>query len=194
VNRALSRGHYKLAFIVIQEQMTFGHSIRTELAPTKAGESVISLHTFMNEAGTLLAYRGIRFRGNPVSPNGRYIFRREPGQATVGPIGPLEEAYFEPDPIAVRALSEMARSLMASGTKVIYIQLPVYRPLYEANQSSFEQYTKQIRMDLPPAPFVDFDDVRYKSISSDPNNFANPKHLNPTGAAKIQKVLEPMIP
>ena len=173
--------------------MTSGHDIRPELGQTRAGESLISIHAFINEAGTLLATQGIKLRSNPVLPNGQFIFRRQRGQVP-DPIGPLEASYFQPDHIAVHALSEMVQSLMASGTKVIYVQLPVYRPFYENNQINFEQYSKEIRLQLPPAPFLDFDEARYKAISSDLDNFANPKHLNPTGAAKVEQVLEDMLP
>jgi len=194
VDRALSRGHYKLAFVVIQEQMTLGHELRAELAETRPGESAISIHAFINEAGTLLASRGVMLRRNPVSPNGQYIFARERGQIGVGPIGPLGAAYFQPDPVAVRDLSDMVRSLMASGTKVVYVQLPVYRGLYESNRSDFERYTALMRSELPAAPFVDFDDPRYEAISGDPDNFSNAKHLNQVGARKVEQALDRAIP
>jgi hypothetical protein len=88
----------------------------------------------------------------------------------------------------------MVRSLLASGTQVIYVQLPVYRLLYENNQPNFEQYTHQIRSQLPCAPFVDFDDGFYKAISSDPDNFSSSTHLNQIGAAKVEQALEDAIP
>ena len=88
----------------------------------------------------------------------------------------------------------MVQAVRDRGARIVYVVPPLYEPLYEVNRASYAAYLDTIRRALPPAPVIDFDGPEYASLRSDPDNFRDCFHLNPTGAATFTALLEKLVP
>jgi len=105
----------------------------------------------------------------------------------------LDPSYFQLDPIAVEAYRSMVESLRNNGASIVYVYMPIYRPLYDLNKTSYTTYLETMRRNLPPAPLVDFNGPEYTSQTSDRSNFFDCFHMRPRGAEAFVPLLTKLV-
>jgi hypothetical protein len=190
VSQALERGHFKLAIFVLVSSMTSSHELKDGLDTVKTSEAIGSIHVLVHEVAYALKAMHVPFEKSDAAPNGTAVFEGH-GEIDVHALPP---SNFAIDPVALEDFRSMVQAVRDRGARIVYVVPPLYEPLYEVNRASYAAYLDTIRRALPPAPVIDFDGPEYASLRSDPDNFRDCFHLNPTGAAAFTALLEKLVP
>ncbi|MGC1294606.1 MAG: hypothetical protein WA869_06160 [Alloacidobacterium sp.] len=191
VNQALSRGHFKLAVIILNPNMTSSHDVKEGLDNVRVTEAIGSFHLFVHEAAIVLLAAHVRFRKSNAAPDGQDIFTNSKDLSIPKSSG--DEA-FPIDPVALEQYRGMVQSLRNNGAAIVYVVSPTYEPCYRLAKTRLLAYIQTIRPLLPPAPVIDLDSPEYSPLRSDPENYFDCYHLEPQGTVKVVALLDTLVP
>jgi hypothetical protein len=190
VNRALGKGHFKLAIFTLGPPMTAQHSFMDGLDTVKTSEAIWSIHAFANETADILAPLHLQSHRSNTFPDGTIpIVARRGIYVRV-----LDASYFHFDPTALDDYRGMVQDLRDRGSTVVYLIPPIYRQLYDLNKASYEIYKRTLLQQLPRGSVIDFNASEYATLTSDPNNYFDCFHLTSKGAATFSTLLGKLVP
>lgn len=102
----------------------------------------------------------------------------------------LSPNLFKTDPQAITDYRSLIEALQVHGVKVVYVMPPMYQPLYDANRATLQRFLESMKIELPPAPLIDFTEPEYATYNSNPSNFSDGLHMSPQGATEISRILD----
>jgi hypothetical protein len=182
VEQALPTGHFRIALCALSPFLVGSHALKEGLGQVRRREVVGSINSFGEEGAKALA--ALHLQKNTFFPDGsRELF-------VPTRIEDLPANFFQIDPQAVADYRSLIQNLQARGITIVYILPPLYKPLYDANRSKFEQFLQQMQVELPRAPLIDFTAPEFDVYNSDIQNFSDGMHMSPNGAVKISKILD----
>jgi hypothetical protein len=85
-------------------------------------------------------------------------------------------------------------ALSSQGAVVVYVVPPVYGPTYQQNAGSYQLWLKTVLASIPQAPVINLNAPDYAAVTSDPDNYVDPVHLQPHGAAEVADLLIKFVP
>ncbi len=181
VERALQRGHFKLALVGIFPRITGSHELQDGLDQVNRAEALGSLAAFNIEAEML--FNNLRHRTPTFYPDGSHEM------PSTKPEPPTAKMNMKQDPEAIGDYRALVRELQAHGVQVIYVTYPVYTPAYDFNRDALLAYRKHFPATLPPAPIIDLNEPQYKAFRDDPGNYIDEIHLSRSGADKLTDII-----
>jgi hypothetical protein len=169
VDDALPRAHFRYAVCVISPYLFGSHALNEgSLTPSRIN-ALGSLNLFREEAA-MLADR-LRHRPAPFWPDGG---RPMPPSHNEG--DPFLDYSFDYDPVALQAFADLLNELRARGTKIIFVDTPIYGPPYRKHQAQFERFYNEFSLRRPGEPMITFDGPRYASIVENPADWVDAPH------------------
>ena len=190
VDRALDKGHFKMAVFILEPSMTANHDINEGVAATKNVEAFGSFHLFAHEAAFALHAAHIKFNKSDSSPNGKLVLN----YAKRIQAAKLGAGQFNIDREGLNDYRDLIESLQAKGATIVYVAPPVYEPQYKLNEAAYKTYLDTIRMYLPPGPIINLNGPEYTAFRSNPDNYIDCWHLEPQGASTVAALLEKLVP
>jgi hypothetical protein len=190
VDRALDKGHFKMAVFILEPSMTANHDINEGVAATKNVEAFGSFHLFAHEAAFALHAAHIKFNKSDSSPNGKLVLN----YAKRIQAAKLGAGQFNIDREGLNDYRDLIESLQAKGATIVYVAPPVYEPQYKLNEAAYKTYLDTIRMYLPPGPIINMNGPEYTAFRSNPDNYIDCWHLEPQGASTVAALLEKLVP
>ena len=190
VDRALDKGHFKMAVFILEPSMTANHDINEGVAATKNVEAFGSFHLFAHEAAFALHAAHIKFNKSDSSPNGKLVLN----YAKRIQAAKLGAGQFNIDREGLNHYRDLIESLQAKGATIVYVAPPVYEPQYKLNEAAYKTYLDTIRMYLPPGPIINLNGPEYTAFRSNPDNYIDCWHLEPQGASTVAALLEKLVP
>lgn len=190
VDQAMPNGHFKLALCILYPTMTSNHQMNDGLDAVSTAEAFGSIHLYVHEANQILAALHL--------PTGR--LSAPDGATPLKPVPPsfdtiqFDPSYFNLDPVAVSAYSQMVRDLSTRGARIVYIIPPLFQPCLTLNEKALADYKQSMRRLLPPAPLVDFNGPEFKPFRIDESNYLDCFHVSASGAEKIDTYLAQQVP
>jgi hypothetical protein len=183
VEKALERGHFKIALVAIARGVTDRSDLQDGLDQVDPHEALGSFYFYikvLDRLHDLLSHRRSDFY-----PDGSWEFP----QHKMPPIDP--NAHYTPtklDPKAVEDYQIMIRELMAHGTRIVYVVSPHYGPS-DGSKEILSQYTKDMLAILPPAPVIDLTEDRYAALNDNPDLMIDADHLSDAGVPIYSKLV-----
>jgi len=180
VDRALPRGHFRIALIVLAPGMTTSHAYHQGMEQTKITESLGSVGSYFQAALAIAKAHHLSDSSKLDSyPDGSHAMRNPKGFEIKA------AAKLEMDPIATHDLQNMVAELQRNNVQLIYIIPPVYQPFFAINEAVYRSAFNSMKELVPPAPCIDFsgpDDIGFRS---DAANFIDDFHLTAGGAHRL---------
>jgi hypothetical protein len=102
--------------------------------------------------------------------------------ATTGIADPYLAYSFRYDPIALEAFRQMLEELRARGARIIFLETPVYEPIYQKHKARFDQFYAAFPLRHADEPLIDFNAPEYARFRSDAGRWVDPPHLNGASA------------
>jgi len=178
VDEALRRGRFRYAICVINPYMVASHVFNEGSGVPPTREALGSVNLLREEF--YRSYRRLRHQPSPFTPDG--------GQAMPPPKGevdPYASYTFAYDPIALEALRQTLDELRRTGTRLIFLETPVYEPVYEKHRAQFDSFYASFPLRHADEPLIDFNAPQYVAFRSERSRWVDPPHLNDASAAQI---------
>lgn len=177
VDDALQRGQYRYAIFVINPYVMQFHEIHEGSGTPPKWEALGSVNVLREEF--YLALQRLRHSTSAFSPDGgQAILNAHSGAAAMG-IGGWTFVY---DPIALQAAREMIDELRARGVRMIFMETPVYEPVYEEHRAQFDHFYAAFPLRKPGEPLIDFNAPQYAAFRADASHWVDAPHLNDVSA------------
>ncbi len=178
VDEALRRGTFRYAICVINPYMLQSHEFNEGSGVPPRREALGSVNLLREEFYHLLRLR--HGGGSPFTPDGGQAMPR-----TTGIVDPYLTYTFRYDPIALEAFRQMLDELRARGTKIIFLQTPVYEPIYQKHKAQFDRFYGAFPLRHADEPLIDFNAPQYAGFRDDAGRWVDPPHLNGESAERM---------
>lgn len=182
VEKALEKGHFKVALVGLGDTITSSHALRDgldEVSPHEALGSVYSYIMMLDALRERLTHSD-RFR-----PDGSHEIPHHQPE----PIDPTLPHLVKPqDPKALEDYRTMIEELQARGTIVIYVFSPQYAMDLDGSKEQQREILENFLNELPPAPLIDFSAEQYAALRNNPDNFTDTSHLSAPGSVIFSKI------
>jgi hypothetical protein len=180
VDDALPHAHFRYAICVISPYLFATHALNEgSLTPSKAS-ALGSLNLFREE-GAMLARR-LRHHPPAFWPDGG-----EPMPPSRKMEDPFISYSWQYDPVTLKALSDLLDELRARGVRIIFVETPIYGPLYRKHQAQFEQFYNAFPLRKPDEPLITFDGPEYNSIAENPVNWVDAPHTTDMASEQLSR-------
>lgn len=186
VDEALAKGQFRYAICLINPYMLQSHEFHEGGGESPRREALGSVNLLREEFyGELRRTRGTP---SPYWPDGGSAM-----PATTGIVDPFLSYTFQYDPIALRAFQQMLDELRSKGTRIIFLETPVYEPVYEKHRAEFDRFYASFPLRREDEPLIDFNLPKYAEFRSDPSRWVDPPHLNDASAVLASEELNKAI-
>ena len=182
VDEALRRGRFRYAICVINPYMLQSHEFNEGSGVPPRQEALGSVNLVREEF--YRSYRKWRGLPSPFTPDGGQAM-----PATTGIVDPYMTYTFAYDPIALEAFRQTLDELRSRGTRLIFLQTPVYEPIYQKHKAQFDRFYGSFTLRHADEPLIDFNAPQYAAFRSDPGRWVDPPHLNDASAVEISAEL-----
>ncbi len=178
VDEALRRGRFRYAICVITPYMLATHEFNEGSGVPPRREALGSVNLLREE------FYGFsrKLRGRPAlfSPDGGQVM--PPSKGEVDPYLTYTFAY---DPIALEAFRQMLDELRARGTRVIFVETPVFEPVYQRHKAQFDRFYATFPLRHADEALIDFNAPEYAAFRSERGRWVDPPHLNGESAEQV---------
>lgn len=175
--------HFRVALCAISPYIVNGHDLSHGLGQVTRMEPLGSIDSLAEELAKVLTE--LHLRPQTYFADGSHRF---PEKQHLDP-QVMDTSYFQIDPASLAAYRSLILDLQARGARIIYVEPPMYLPVY-GNFTQFQQTIDSILAALPPGPTINFIAPEYSAFNSDPKNFTDGLHLSPEGATRISTMLD----
>jgi len=190
VDDALRSGRYRFAIFVINPYIMQFHDFHEGIGSRTSHrwEALGSVNVLREEF--YLAAGHLHHETSPFFPDGgqSMLYADPPGR----PKG-ITDWTFAYDPIALEAARAMLENLRARGTRIIFMETPVYEPVYEEHRAQFDRFYSEFPLRKPGEPLIDFNAQQYAAFRADASRWADAPHLKDPSAALAAKELNQQI-
>ncbi len=180
VEKALERGHFKVALVGIGRGLTDRSDLQDGLDQATTREALGSFYSY------------VMMLDRVTHPHSQY-----------GANGCWQIALKKPDPIdyvtpypvhriddkSLNDYRQLVEDLMAHGTRVVYFINPHYGLGAPGAREVLAQAHRNILEALPPGPVIDFNADEYAWLHDNPDDFIDEDHLSPTGATIVTRIV-----
>jgi hypothetical protein len=189
VEKALERGHFKVALVGISRNLTERHDLQDGLDQANPHEALGSLYAYITIFDRL--HDRLLHRRSDFYPDGSWEFPQHKLQI---PSASQRRAQIVLDQKAFDDYRIMVQELLAHGTRVVYVVAPHYRlemdgSAQSGTEEAIQAYTRFFLASMPPAPVIDLDDPKYNAIRDNPNNMIDEDHLSDAGVPIVSKLV-----
>ena len=178
VHEAMRTGHFRYAICVVTPYMFESHILNEDGGVSPRREALGSVNLLREEF--YAADRSLRHVPSPFFPDG--------GQAmppTKNEADPFLTYTFGYDPIALESYRQLLDDLRRSGTKLIFLETPIYEPLYQKHLAQFTRFYADFPLRHPDEPLIDFDLPQYAAFRAQRDRWVDPPHLNDASGKEI---------
>jgi hypothetical protein len=183
VERALPRGHFRVALVVLYPRFVVSHDYQEGLDHVRWTEALGSVDIY---AQTILAelttHHAILTSKQDASPDGSRFLRYAATKFT-----PNDEVG-KPDPVAVHDLVALARELEERKVRLVYVLPPICEPLLAMNEPGMARFAAQMKSILPRGSLIDLQGPEYRSLRAE-ESFLDGVHLTSDGSILVSDIL-----
>jgi hypothetical protein len=184
VDKALEKGHFKVALVGIALAITDRHDLQDGLDHVDPREALGSFYSYVMILDRL--HDRLLHRKSGFYPDGSWEF---PPHKLV-PLDPNVRFTKNPkDPKAAEDYRTMIQELIAHGTRVVYVVAPHYGLDVNGSRQVIGDYVRDFLATNPPAPLIDLTDPRFAALDDDPEYFIDEDHLSPAGIPVVSKLV-----
>jgi hypothetical protein len=184
IEKALEKGHYKVALVGIALALTDRHDLQDGLDQVDPREALGSFYSYVMILDRL--HDRLLHRKSDFFPDGSWVF---PPHKLTPPDPNVHFARNPKDPKAAEDYRIMIEELMAHGTRVIYVVTPHYGLDAGGARQVFADNVRDFLATNPPAPLIDLNDDRFAAIHDNPEYFIDEDHLSPAGVPVVSKIV-----
>ena len=184
VEKALEKGHYKVALVGIALALTDRHDLQDGLNQVDPHEALGSFYAYVMILDRL--HDRLLHRRSDFFSDGSWVF---PPHKLTPPDPNLPFVRKAKDQKAAEDYRIMIQELMAHGTRVIYVIAPHYGLGVGGARQVFQDYVRDFLATNPPAPVINFNDDRFAAIHDNPEYFIDEDHLSPAGIPVVSHLV-----
>ena len=184
VERALERGHFKVALVGIASAITDRHDLQDGLDQVNPHEALGSIYSYAMMLDRL--HDRLLHRHSDFYPDGSWEFPQHKLQP------PDQNVPYKKNTKDAKALEDyriMIQELQAHGVRVVYTVAPHYGLDLGGAREVIAENVREFLAVMPPAPVIDFTDKQYAALDNDPNNMIDEDHLSLTGVPIFSKLV-----
>ncbi len=185
VEKALEKGHFKVALVGIDLATTGRHDLQDGLDHVDPREALGSFYSYVMLFDRL--HDRLLHRPSNFYPDGSWVF---PPHKLYPPDPNVPFVRNNPkDQKAAEDYRIMIEELMAHGTRVVYVVAPHFGLYENGARQVFADYMRDFLASNPPAPLINFNDDRFAAIHDNPEYFIDEDHLSPAGVPVVSKLV-----
>jgi len=184
VEKALEKGHYKVALVGIDLATTDRHGLQDGLDHVDPREALGSFYSYVMILDRL--HDRLLHRPSNFYPDGSWVF---PPHKLNPPDRNVPFARNPKDEKDAEDYRIMIAELMAHGTRVVYVVAPHYGLDVNGARQVMSKYLSDFLATNPPAPLINFNDDRFAEIHDNPEYFIDEDHLSPAGVPVVSKLV-----
>jgi len=183
VQQALPTGHFQYALCLLSPFMTHSHNFQEGGMGKPSRIEALGSINILREELTAAMVR-LHLQKPEFYPNGSKDLHTPKADKYSFPV-----ELFPIDAEALDDYKTLVSNLHRHDIKVIFIEQPIYEPVYEQDSKLIDQYIEQTGLARPQDGFINFNSPKYLAFREQASNFDDTMHLSPAGAQQISSFL-----